>query len=163
MSDSYTPFAPLRYDQQQVSRQGWGIAASGPGDDQLLVAFRREPRINTFKSNQQGIPVYEDKDIIEIRHPGESLNVVIREVLDQDKHRWPRLWEAFCKNHEQVPDGVPLSLLFPPTPEMLFDTRVLPDRETRVGDEPPPPPSDVPSIRASAKFINVPLQQNLKP
>jgi hypothetical protein len=123
MSDTYTPFQPLKYDQQEVSRQGWGIANSGPNDNQLMVGFYKRSVLNRFKSSQQGTPVHEGRDFIKIQHPGESLNVVDREVTDQDKHRWPQKWEAYIKNVAQVPDGIPLSLLYPSKPEIVETLR----------------------------------------
>ncbi len=123
MSDTYTPFAPLRYDQQAVSRQGWGIAASGPGDDQLMVGFYKRSVLNKFKSQQQGTPVHEGRDFIKIQHPGESLNIVDREVTDQDKQRWPQKWSQYLQNITQIPDGVPLNLLYPSKPEIVETLR----------------------------------------
>jgi hypothetical protein len=123
MSDTYTPFAPLRYDQQAVSRQGWGIAASGPGDDQLMVGFYKRSVLNKFKTNEQGRPVHEGRDFIKIQHPGESLNIVDREVTEQDKQRWPQKWSQYVQNITQIPDGVPLNLLYPSRPEVVETLR----------------------------------------
>lgn len=118
MSDTYTPFAPLKYDQAAVSRQGWGMATSGPGDDQLMVGFYRRSVLNKAKSQAQGTPVHEGRDYVKIQHPGETLNVVDREVTPQDMQRWPQKWQQYQQNVQQTPDGIPISLLFPAKPEI---------------------------------------------
>lgn len=118
MSDTYTNFAPLKYDQAAVSRQGWGMATSGPGDDQLMVGFYRRSVLNKAKSQAQGTPVHEGRDYIKIQHPGETLNVVDREVTPNDKARWPQKWAQYEQNVSQTPDGVPINLLFPTKPEV---------------------------------------------
>lgn len=123
MSDAYTPFAPITYDQNAVSRQGWGMAASGAREEQLIVAFFPEPVINKFKSNNEGKPVYETKDFVSISHPGESLNVVKREATEQDKRRFARHWQMYLQGKSQAPDGVPLSLLFPASPHIVQTLR----------------------------------------
>jgi hypothetical protein len=118
MSDSYTPFGPLRYDPQQVAAQGYGIAASGPTDAQMMVGFYRRSVLNRVKSIEQGTPVYEAKDYVKIQHPGETLNVVDCEANDSHKRRWSQRWEQYQKGINQEPDGMPLSLLFPAQPEV---------------------------------------------
>ena len=81
MSDSYTPFAPIKYDQQAVSRQGWGMAASGPSDDRLIVGFYPKSIVNVAASRAAGKRICETKDYVKIQHPGETLNVLDRPVI----------------------------------------------------------------------------------
>lgn len=123
MSDTYTPFAPIHYDQAAVSRQGWGMANSGPNDEQLVVAFYPFSQLNKFKSNQEGRPVYETKDFVSISHPGETMNVVKREATEHDKRRFSRHWGAYQQGKNQVPDGIPLTLLFPSSPHIVETLR----------------------------------------
>src|SRR5690349_567106 len=119
MSDTYTAFAPLTYDAKAVERQGWGMAASGPSDDKLIVGFYKKSIPNAAKSREMGVPFHESRDFVKIQHPGETLNVVDRPVLDSDKARWPRQWENYQRGVNQVPDGIPLSLLFPAAPHIV--------------------------------------------
>lgn len=119
MSDTYTAFAPLTYDAKTIERQGWGIAASGPTDDKLIVGFYKKSVPNAAKSREMGVPFHESRDFVKIQHPGETLNVVDRPVLDDDKRRWPRQWENYQRGVNQVPDGIPLSLLFPAAPHIV--------------------------------------------
>jgi hypothetical protein len=118
VSDSYTPFPALKYDQNAVARQGYGVATSGPNDDQLIVGFYRRSILNRAKSQESGTPVHEGRDFVKIQHPGESLNIVDREVTDQDRARWPQKWAQYQQNVHQTPDGIPINLLFPTKPEI---------------------------------------------
>ena len=54
---------------------------------------------------------------------GESLNIVDREVTEQDKQRWPQKWSQYLQNITQIPDGVPLNLLYPSKPEIVETLR----------------------------------------
>lgn len=119
MSDTYTAFAPITYDANAVKQQGWGMAASGPTDDKLIVGFYKKSVSNAARSREMGIPFHESKDFVKIQHPGETLNIVDRPVLDDDKRRWPRQWDNYQRGVNQVPDGVPLSLLFPAAPHIV--------------------------------------------
>lgn len=118
MSDSYTAFPALKYDQAAVSRQGWGMASSGPDDNQLMVGFYKRSVLNKAKSMQMGTPVHEGRDFVKIQHPGENLNVVDREVTPSDMARWPNKWAQYQQGINQIPDGIPISLLFPSKPEV---------------------------------------------
>ncbi len=123
MSDTYTPFAPATYNPNEVARQGWGMANSGTREEQLLVAFYPDKVLNKFKSESEGKPVWETRDFITISHPGENLNVVRRQATDQDKQRFARHWDAYQRGVTQVPDGVPLNLLFPSKPHIVETLR----------------------------------------
>lgn len=114
----FTEFAPLKFDQQAVSQQGWGMAASGPTDDKLIVGFYKKSVLNKFKSKQEAKPVFEGHDYVKIQHPGETLNIVDRPARDDDKTRWPQRWAQYQAGVSQIPDGVPLSLLFPDKPQI---------------------------------------------
>ncbi len=116
--NDFTEFAPLRYDQEAIARQGWGMASSGATDDRLLVGFYKRSVLNKAKSAVEGKPIYEGRDYVKIQHPGEKENVVDRPVQDSDKHRWPRLWANYLQGINQAPDGVPINLLFPAKPEI---------------------------------------------
>jgi hypothetical protein len=118
MSDTYTAFAPLVYDAKAIQQQGWGTAASGPTDDKLIVGFYKKSILNQAKSRDAGKPVHEGQDFVKIQHPGETLNIVDRPVKDDDKHRWPRQWHSYQQGVRQIPDGVPINLLFPAKPEI---------------------------------------------
>ena len=118
MSDTYTEFGALKYDPREIAQRGYGVANSGPTDDRLIVGFYHKSIINTFKSREAGKRVCEDQEFVKIQHPGESLNIVDRPVQPSDKQRWPRQWAMFQEGKHQVPDGIPITLLYPDKPSI---------------------------------------------
>lgn len=118
MSDTYTEFGSLKYDPQEIASRGYGMAASGPGDERLIVLFYNKSVLNVAKSKAEGKRIYESREFIKIQQPGETLNIVDRPVLDGDKQRFPRQWDRFAQGKTQVPDGIPLTLLFPSQPNI---------------------------------------------
>ena len=123
MSDTYTEFPGLKYNPQEIAQRGYGVATSGPTDDRLIVGFYRKSVLNQAKSREQGKRIYEDKDWVKIQHPGETLHILDRAVIESDKFRWPRQWAQYEGGKEQVPDGVPLSVLYPANPS-ITDTLI---------------------------------------
>ena len=118
MSNTYTEFGALKYNPQEIAQRGYGVANSGPTDDRLIVGFYHKSIINTFKSKEAGKRVCEDQEFVKIQHPGESLNIVDRPVQASDKQRWPRQWAMFQEGKKQVPDGIPITLLYPDKPSI---------------------------------------------
>jgi predicted flap endonuclease-1-like 5' DNA nuclease len=116
MSDTYTEFAPLQYNREEIARQGYGTAVSGPGDERLIVLFYNKSVRNVARSKEEGKPVFENRQYIKIQTPGETLNIVDRPVQEQDKKRFPRQWDRYLQGKEQTADGIPLDLLFPENP-----------------------------------------------
>ena len=116
MSDTYTEFPALNVNSEQIRHQGYGVVNSGPGDDRLIVGFYRKSIVNVAMSQQQGKRICEDRDFVKIQHPGETYNIVDRAVSEQDKRRFPRQWAMYAQGKQQIPDGIPVSLLFPESP-----------------------------------------------
>lgn len=118
MSDAYTEFSPLKFDQREIAQRGYGSASAGATDDRLIVGFYRRSVVNVFRSQAEGKRICEDKDYVKIQHPGETLNIVDRPVQESDKNRWPRQWGMFSQGKQQVPDGIPITLLYPDKPSI---------------------------------------------
>lgn len=118
MSDTYTEFGPLKYDPQEVGSRGYGMASSGPSDDRLIVLFFNKSVLNVARSKAEGKRIFEAREFVKIQHPGETLNIVERPVLEDDKRRWPRQWDHFIRGNDQIPDGIPVTLLFPAQPNI---------------------------------------------
>jgi hypothetical protein len=87
-------------------------------DERLWVKFYPKPVHMAFKSEQEGRPIYESRDYIEIRQPGER-DALIREVNEADKHRFARQWHAYQEGKEVTQDGTPLDTLYPREPHMV--------------------------------------------
>lgn len=119
MSDAFTEFAPLNYNAEQVGHQGYGMATSGVSEDRLIVAFYPKSVLNVAKSKAEGKRVCETKDYVKIQTPGETLTALDRLATDSDRKRWPRQWALYAQGKEQIPDGIPISLLFPAHPNIV--------------------------------------------
>lgn len=119
MSDA-TEFRPISgMDMNSIASQGYGMVQYGPGDDKLIVGFYKKSVLNPALSRAEGKPVYEGRDFVKIQHPGETLNIVDRPAHDGDKQRWPQKWAHYQAGVTQIPDGIPLSLLFPDKPQIV--------------------------------------------
>ena len=119
MSDTFTEFRPATgMDRASIDSQGYGMVHYGPTDDKLIVGFYKKSVKNAARSNAEGRPIHEGIDFVKIQHPGETLNIVDRPVKDDDKNRWPRQWHSYQQGVRQIPDGVPINLLFPAKPEI---------------------------------------------
>ncbi len=110
--------SPTGMDQASIASQGYGMVLYGPTDDKLIVGFYKKSVLNQARSREEGKPVHEGRDFVKIQHPGETLNIVDRPVQDSDMHRWPQKWAQYQQGIRQIPDGVPISLLFPSKPEV---------------------------------------------
>ncbi len=117
--NDFTEFRPATgMDQASISSQGYGMVHYGPTDDKLIVGFYKKSVLNAARSRQEGKPVHEGRDFVKIQHPGETLNIVDRPVQDSDMQRWPRQWAHYLQGVRQIPNGVPINLLFPSKPEI---------------------------------------------
>lgn len=72
------------------------------------VIFYKEPVENTYKSKDAGYPVFEERDFIEIMYPGNTLNIIRREVIDSDKATFPRHWALYQQMGVPTHVGMPV-------------------------------------------------------
>jgi len=107
-------------DGGTINVKGWNgdIAVQG-SDKDLVVLFYAGTRLNPFKSQQQGVPMFDPVDMIKVYHPGEPLNVPERPVVESDKYRFRAQWEAYKEGKDQKVEGTPLSVIFPHQPEIV--------------------------------------------
>lgn len=84
-----------------------------------MVRFFKHPMISKIQSEEKGLPVYVDVDMIEVMQPGEKESV---QVLANEFHRrrFPKQWQAFQDGIEQTATGTPLDHLFPSEPGMIL-------------------------------------------
>lgn len=87
-------------------------------DSTKVVMFYTKAKHNAAKSVQAGSPQYEDVIYVRIHPPGERLNIVDRPATHDDQGRYPVQWNQFIQNKEQIPDGVPIDLLYPDHPSV---------------------------------------------
>lgn len=89
--------------------EGYTNLAYNPdaGDEKLYVVFKLMPVLQQDASTDAGRPIYEDRECIEIRVPGDR-DVIVREVQERDKFRFPRQWAAFKAGKGEAIVGTPL-------------------------------------------------------
>jgi hypothetical protein len=78
-------------------------------DRALLVKFFSTPLKNDEKSVEEGRPIFDDVDMIEIRVRGTKDNIVQRPVRPDDKVRFREAWRAHSEGEKAVQSGTPLA------------------------------------------------------
>lgn len=109
-----------RIDPSQFNTHGVTPVNYGVDPNSLVVIFYAKPILNPLKSQQEGKPVWENKDYVKIHQPGEKLMAEDRPVRENDKRMYANRWNSYLQDKEQVPDGVPLDLLFPYHPNVAM-------------------------------------------
>lgn len=79
-------------------------------DAKLIVAFYTKPVRNNFKSDQEGRPIFEDREFIKIIIPG-NRDVTDAPVTDAYRQRFAQKYAAYKANKAQEVVGTPLSEL----------------------------------------------------
>lgn len=72
--------------------------------------FYRDIKMN-FKSKEAGKPIWETREFISIMKPGNSKDVMEREVRPLDIERWGQIYTAWKNREEQVQMGTRLEVL----------------------------------------------------
>jgi len=107
-------FAEAEYDVTAMAfdaeRSNSGNSGPQAGDERLYVKFFYHPRKNELLSTQEGRPIYEDREYIEITVPGNRDMVVCRPATDIERERFPRHYAAFRNKAAQPNDGTPLNI-----------------------------------------------------
>lgn len=83
--------------------------AGADKQDTSFPEFRMEAVKNNFESVRQGRPVFEEKEFITIRVPGDRKTEWSGPVKDEHRRRWPRHYAAFKSEQEAPSEGMPLS------------------------------------------------------
>lgn len=78
------------------------------GDDRLYVKFFNSPVEDRAKSLVEGRPIFRDAEFVQIMVPGDKSNIVVREVRDTDRRRFPKQYAAFQNNEKEIVEGTPL-------------------------------------------------------
>ena len=87
------------------------------GQEQVVIFYTRSVQ-NMAKTASEGRKIFEDTPYIRMHPPGERLNVVDRPVNGQDRERFAKQWNNYIHSKTQVPEGVPIDLLFPNHPSV---------------------------------------------
>lgn len=110
----------------QVHQTGANSYDVSHGNDKgLYVEFESIPHQNKFKSEQEGRPIFEDKDYIKIMIPGDKTKVVHSPVREEHKLRFPRQWEAYQKMGKVEHSGTPIEQWPPLTKSEVAELKAL--------------------------------------
>jgi hypothetical protein len=77
-------------------------------DKALAVRFFIMPLQNEHKSQQEGRPIFDDTEMVEIRARGDRTSVISRPVRDTDKVRFREAYLAFKDGNKVLESGTPL-------------------------------------------------------
>ena len=95
---------------------GGGVVRFNP-DNRLNVTIYNRPVHDPEESRRRGRSWTKGVEYIRIQIPGEK-DTVDRPLREDDKMRFPQQYAAFMQGRQHVPDGTPVDLLFPQTPEI---------------------------------------------
>lgn len=93
----------LEYDHNVFSQQ------QAEGDKLLAVRFFMAPLKNEVRSAEEGRPIFDDTEMIEIRVRGDRNNIVIHPVRPDEKQRFRRAYEDFRAGRNGEISGTPLA------------------------------------------------------
>ncbi len=94
-----------------------GIVEFG-SDEKLFVKFERRSVLDQVQSRDQGRPIYVSVDYVHIQQPGER-DTFVQPATQEHVMRFRRQWQAYQDGRAEMPDGSPLSVLFPNNPEIV--------------------------------------------
>lgn len=93
--------------------------------DTAKPTFFLEPVYMSFRSEQEGRPIYEDREHVRIITPGMSKSIAVEEVNAEHKARWPNEYKIFKDGLEESPVGTPLEKWPPITPAMCLMLKAM--------------------------------------
>lgn len=85
------------------------------------VRFETRPVHNAAKSTEEGRPIYDATEYIEIRVPGDKQNIVHRPVRDADRQKYAQQYAAWKAGEKQEVSGTPLSMWPPIRAEQVLE------------------------------------------
>jgi hypothetical protein len=85
----------------------------------VVARFYKGSIQNNFKTQEEGRPIFEERDMIDILIPGNPKLTVVDEVKPYHKERFPRQWAAYqLNNTDNHITGTPLAQWARVTPVM---------------------------------------------
>lgn len=79
-----------------------------PGEENLHVMFFTDAVQSELKTKEQGHPVFDDTEMIEIRVPGDSTTIIRVPVTNEYRSRFPDEYNAYKANAAMPETGTPL-------------------------------------------------------
>lgn len=93
--------------------------------DTAKPQFFIEPVHLVFKSEQEGRPIYEDREFVRIITPGIAKSMPVEEVTAEHKNRWPQEYATFKSGLEEPVSGTPLEKWPQMTPSMCLMLKAM--------------------------------------
>jgi len=116
----------------QVHKSGNTLHVTHGDDTGLYVEFYMEAELQSFKSEEEGRPIYEDVPYVRIMFPGDNTKKVVRpanmkgtDTTPSDPQRWPKQWEAFKNQSVQANEGTPIDQWPPLSKSMALSLKAM--------------------------------------
>lgn len=109
----------LEYDHNLFSPQ------QADADRNLAVRFFSQPVKDDMASIQEGRPIFQDTDMVEIRVRGDRNNIVVKPATNEHKARFRGAWEAYRQGRDVQQSGTPLLEWPPCTKSMVEELKYL--------------------------------------
>ncbi|WP_141339703.1 hypothetical protein [Bradyrhizobium sp. USDA 3458] len=84
------------------------MASNANERDTARPRFYKDAIQNMAASEKEGRPIFEEKEMVEVRIPGDKLFSWVGEVSDKHRQRWPDVYAAFKRGEERAASGTPL-------------------------------------------------------
>lgn len=95
-------------------------------DHKLYVRFFMATVPDQERSDKEGRKCFKDVEMVQIMVPGDKKNIIVRAVREEEKMRFPELYNKWKQNREQdVLDGYPLNEWTHVSPSMVEELRYL--------------------------------------
>ena len=101
-----------------MQEAGYGLTEQAFGGNQgrnaadasLLVKFFKNAKLNEGRTSQEGRPIYEDVDYIQIMQPGNKDSIIIRPATKMDKARFAEHYSRYqARQDEEYIEGTLLT------------------------------------------------------
>lgn len=102
------PLMEADYDVTHMAFNAENTQFDSEMDKKLHVRFMQHPHFNDTKSRDEGRPIFEMADYIQIMVPGDKDNIIIRPVRPEDIDRFATQYHKY-KNNQSQAQGTPLS------------------------------------------------------
>ena len=79
-------------------------------DKKLVVNFYVRAVQNTFKTAQEGRPIFDESEFVRIIIPGDTKTIIDTKVTAEYRHRFQDKYERFQKGMAQAQSGTPLEV-----------------------------------------------------
>lgn len=94
-------------------------------DKALIVEFFIAPKLMGAKSKEAGRPIHEDREFVRIMIKGQDKQIVVHEVTDQHRQKFPIAYMRFKQNQPMPLMGEPIDLMPGVGPSMAMHLKRL--------------------------------------